>query len=56
MCFKKNHSQTQSEEELNDINPVSDDKLGGISGAGNPWEKVKGVPQEPIDKELRDKA
>ena len=56
MCFKKTNPKTQAEEELNDINPVSDDTLDAISGAGNPWEKVKGVPQEPIDKELRDKA
>jgi hypothetical protein len=56
MCFKKNNSKTQSKVESNDIDLVSDENLDRVSGAGNPWEKVKGVPQEPIDKELRDKA
>ncbi len=56
MCFKKNNPKTQPEEELNDMNPVSDEKLDSISGAGNPWEKVKGVPQEPIDEDIRDRV
>ena len=56
MNFKKNNPKTQAEEELNDISPVSDDRLESISGAGNPWEEVKGVPQKPIDEDLRDRA
>ena len=56
MNFKKNNPKTQAEEELNDISPVSDDRLESISGAGNPWEEVKGVPPKPIDEDLRDRA
>lgn len=56
MCFKKNKPKTRPEEELNDIVPVSDEKLGGISGAGNPWGEVTGVPEEPIDEEVREKG
>ena len=56
MCFKKNNPKTQPEEELNDIDLVSDEKLDSVSGAGNPWKDIKGVPQEPIDKDIREKV
>ena len=56
MCFKKNNSKTQPDEELNDMNTVSDDGLGNISGAGNPFEKVEGVPQQPIDEDIRERV
>ena len=55
MYFNKKN-KTQPEEDNNDMKPVSDDKLGNISGAGNPWEKVKGVPQKDIDEDLRDRV
>ena len=56
MRTENNIPKTQPEEELNDIDLVSDDRLENISGAGNPWEKVKGVPPKPIDEDLRDRA
>ena len=56
MCFKKNDPKTQPAEELNDMSPVSDDRLGSISGAGNPWEGVDSVPPAPIDEDIRDKV
>jgi len=56
MSPKNNDPKTQAEEELNDINPVSDDTLDAISGAGNPWEGIEGVPQEPIDEDIRDRV
>ena len=56
MNFKKNNPKTQAEEELNDISPVSDEKLDNIRGAGNPWEGIEGVPQRPIDEDIRDRA
>jgi hypothetical protein len=56
MCFKKNNPKTQPAEELNDISPVSDEKLDSVSGAGNPWEGIEGVPQEQIDEDIRDRV
>ncbi len=56
MCFKKNNHKTQPEEASNDIDLVSDEKLDNVSGAGNPWQGIKGVPQEPIDEDIRDRA
>ena len=56
MCFKKNNPKTQPAEELNDISPVSDEKLDNISGAGNPWEGIEGVPPRPIDEDIRDRV
>ena len=56
MCFKKNNSKTQPAEETNEMNTVADDKLGDISGAGNPWQGIKGVPPQPIDEDTRKKV
>jgi len=56
MSPKNNDPKARTVEGHYDIEPIPDDMLDSVSGAGNPWEKVKGVPQEPIDKELRDKA
>ena len=56
MCFKKNKPNADSVEERNDKEPVSLDELGCVSGAGNPWDNVEGVPQRPIDEDLRDRV
>ncbi len=56
MCIKKNSSKNQNTEELNEIKRVSDEKLDAVSGAGDPWEGVEGVPQRPIDEDIRDRV
>ena len=56
MSFKKNDPMTPPVEGHNDIEPLSDDMLGSISGAGNPWEGIEGVPQEQIDEDIRDRV
>ena len=56
MFFKKNKPETAAAEETNDLEPVSDDRLDKINGAGNPWEDTNGVPQQDIDEDLRDRV
>ena len=56
MFFQKNDPKNEAAEEVNDKLPVTAEDLSTITGGGNPWEKVKGVPQEQIDKDLRDKV
>ena len=53
MYSDHNNPETRPAGELNDITPLSDDQLNGINGAGNPFEGLPSVPQQPIDEELR---
>lgn len=56
MLFRKNTPANEPAEENNELKPVSEETLDGVSGAGNPWEGVKGVPQQPIDDDLRERG
>ena len=49
MYSDHNNPETRPAGELNDITPLSDDQLNGISGAGNPFDGISGVPLQPID-------
>ena len=52
MSFKKNEPITPPVEGHNDIEPLSDDMLDSVSGAGNPWENVASVPLHPIEDDI----
>ena len=56
MNTKNIDPKSENPEELNDIRPISDDNLGAIHGAGNPWNDTKGVPQQPINEDIRDRV
>ena len=59
MLFRKNTPEKEPEGEDKELNPVSDldpvaeDTLDSVNGAGNPFEGLPSVPQQPIDEELR---
>ena len=56
MCLKKNNPKPQDTEESKEMKPISEEELEGISGAGNPWDNVEGVPTNPIDKKIRENS
>ena len=53
MLFRKNTPANEPAEENNDLQPVPEENLDAVNGAGNPWEGVPSVPQQPVDEELR---
>jgi hypothetical protein len=53
MLFRKNTTANAPEGEAEDLQPVPEENLDAVNGAGNPWEGVPGVPQQSIDEELR---
>lgn len=56
MNSNKIDPKSNTSKELNDIRPISDDNLDAVHGAGNPWDDQKGVPQRPIDEDIRDRV
>jgi hypothetical protein len=56
MLFKKCKHTPEPEEEPIDMEPVTPDDLSDITGAGNPWDKVKGVKKKKLKEEVRDKV
>jgi len=52
MSPKNNDPKARTVEGHYDIEPIPDDMLDSVSGAGNPWENVKGVPLKPIDDDI----
>ncbi len=52
MSFKKNESVPPPVEGHNDIEPLTDDMLDKVSGAGNPWENITSVPLHPIEDDI----
>ncbi len=53
MLFRKNTPAKEPAGESNDLKSVPEETLDTVSGAGNPWEGIPSVPQQPIDDELR---
>ena len=52
MSPKNNDPKARTVEGHYDIEPIPDDMLDSVSGAGNPWENVSGVPLLPFDDEI----
>jgi hypothetical protein len=52
MSPKNNDPKARTVEGHYDIEPIPDDMLDSVSGAGNPWLDVKGVPLQPITEDV----
>ena len=56
MKNKKIESDPAVNEEAENLTSLTDDSVEQVTGAGNPWGGFKGVPQNPIDDDLRGRA